>query len=234
MTDSIDPPGVVLRMMEGRAALEAGGLMLALPVLRLQARRGNGEPVMVLPGFMADDNSTILLRGYLRSIGYRVFAWGGGVNRGKMLDHLPSTIQRIEQISNGAGQKVRLVGWSRGGIISREVARDRPELVDRVITIGSPVKGGMSVSSISRWVRQETGMHPEQINNLLRERNQRPISVPIRAIYSRTDGVVAWKACIDEKNDDVEHIEIRGSHTGMGTNAEVFRLLPKLLQDDRT
>lgn len=231
MTDSIDPPGVVLRMMEGRAALEAGGLMLALPVLRLQAQRGNLEPVMVLPGFMSDDSSTLVLRSYLRSINYRVYAWKGGVNRGKMLDHLPRTIERVEQISRDTGQRVRLVGWSRGGIIAREVARDRPELVDRVVTIGTPVKGGMSVSSIAQWVRRETGLHPDEVSNILRERHRRPISVPVRAMYSRSDGVVAWRACIDDRTANIRHVEVRGSHTGMGTNVEVFRLLPKLLSE---
>ena len=230
MADSINPPGVVLRMLEGRAAFEAGGLMLALPVLRLQAPRGEGEPVMVIPGFMSDDSATAVLRGFLRSIGYRSYAWKGGINRGKMLDHLPETTQRVEEIVEKTGQKIRLVGWSRGGIISREVARDRPDLVDRVITIGTPVKGGMSVSSIANWVRRETGLHPDQINTILRDRNRRPITVPIRALYSRSDGVVAWKACIDDKNENVEHIEVRGSHTGMGANAEVFRLVPKLLR----
>lgn len=230
MSHEIDPPGAFLRLMEGRAPLEAGGLMLALPVLRLQATKGQGEPVMVLPGFMADDSSTIILRGFLRSIGYRVYAWKGGVNRGRMLDHLPGTIQRVAGIAEATGQAVRLVGWSRGGILAREVARDRPDLVDRVVTIGSPIKGGMSVSSIARWVRQETGMQPDQINNILRERNRHPIEVPVRAIYSRTDGVVAWKACIDDRTLDVEHHEIRGSHTGMGTNVEVFRLVPRLLR----
>lgn len=230
MTEGIDPPGLMLRMLEGRAAMEAGGLMLALPVLRLQAPRGAGEPVMVVPGFMADDNSTVVLRGFLRSIGYRTHRWKQGTNRGRMLDLLAPTIQRLETIVADAERKAMLVGWSRGGIIAREVARDRPDLVDRVITIGSPVKGGMNVSSIARWVRQETGLHPEQVSNLLRERQRVPIEVPVRAIYSRSDGIVAWKACIDDVSADVEHFEVRGSHTGMGANAEVFRLVAKLLQ----
>lgn len=232
MVDKIDPPGMMLRMLEGRAAWEAGGLLLALPVLRLQARRGKGEPVMVLPGFMADDTSTVILRQFLRSIGYEVHPWSGGFNRGRMLDHVPPTIDRIAKIRAEAGQAVRLVGWSRGGIIAREVARDRPDLVERVVTIGTPVKGGMSVSSIADWVRQETGLDPDQVNNLLRERQRTPISVPIRALYSRSDGIVAWRACIDEVSPDVQHIAIRGSHTGMGMSAEVFRLVPRILNED--
>lgn len=232
MAIDITPPGFMLRLLEGRAAAEAGQLMLQLPVLRLQARRGQGEPVLVLPGFMADDASTIVLRSYLNSIGYKARGWGLGVNRQRMLDFLPRVTEIVQSmVASARGSKVRLVGWSRGGIIAREVARDHPELVDRVITIGSPVKGGVNISSIGRWVRNETGLTPEQMSNILRDRNRIPIEVPVRAIYSKFDGVVAWKACIDDVTADIEHHEILGSHVGMGVNVEVFRLLPRLLQE---
>ena len=135
----------------------------------------------------------------------------------------------VQEISLQSAQKVRLVGWSRGGILSREIARDNPELVDRVITIGSPVKGGVAASSISRWVQRSTGLTPAQMNKLMDERYQSPISVPVRAVYSRSDGVVAWQACIDEDTADIEHFEVTCSHAGMGSSVEVFRLLPKLL-----
>lgn len=229
MSDEILPPGTMLRIMETRAAAEAGNLLIQLPLLRLSAKRGHGEPVLVLPGFMADDSSTILLRGYLSSIGYRVNGWGLGTNRRRMLDFLPLVTDIITKLKGDSDTGVRLVGWSRGGIIAREVARERPDLIDRVITIGSPVKGGAGASSVSRWVRQETGLSPEQMSGILRERQRKPIEVPIRAIYSRFDGVVAWRACIDQISPDVEHFEIKGSHMGMGANADVFRLLPNLL-----
>lgn len=230
MTDRISPPGPALRLLEGRALAEAGQLMLQLPLLRLQARRGHGEPVLVLPGFMADDLSTYVLRGFLSSIGYRVRGWGLGTNRGRMFDLLPRVVDLVERMARD-DHKVRLVGWSRGGIIAREVARDRPDLVHKVITIGSPVTGGARISSIGRWVRRETGLSAEEIARILEARQRSPIQVPIRAIYSRLDGVVAWRACIDESSPDVEHFEIGGSHLGMGTNVDVFRLLPKLLPD---
>jgi pimeloyl-ACP methyl ester carboxylesterase len=229
MDEEITPPGALLRMLEGRAALEAGQLALQLPLLRLMARRGKAEPVLVLPGFMADDRSTVVLRRFLSSIGYSVRGWDLGVNRRRMLDFIGPVTDILESLYAEHGARVRVVGWSRGGIIAREVARDSAHLIDRVITIGSPVKGGLSVSSIADWVRVETGLTPVQISNLLRERQHKPIEIPIRAIYSRLDGVVAWKACIGDVNPDVEHFEITGSHTGMGFNVEVFRLLPRLL-----
>ena len=146
-----------------------------------------------------------------------------------MLDLLKPLLNQVRALNESSGQKVKLVGWSRGGMLSRELARDFPDLVERVITIGSPVKGGIEVSNIGNWVRRETGMTPAAMSELLRQRQTQPIQVPIKSIYSRYDGVVAWKACIDDVNPDVEHFEIHGSHVGMGTNVDVFKLLPKLL-----
>ena len=187
---------------------------------------------MVLPGFLADDNSTWLLRRFLDAIGYEVYPWELGMNRLPMLTYLPQLHSRLMDLSRQHGQKIRMVGWSRGGILSRELARDFPELIDRVITIGTPVKGGVHVSSISRLVQRETGLSPADMSQLLRERQRKPIDVPIRAIFSKLDGVVAWRACIDDVNEDVEHFEIAGSHVGMGSNVEVFRLLPRLLREE--
>ncbi len=217
-------------MLEGRAIAEAGQLLLSLPLLRLQAKRGRGEPVMVLPGFMADDRSTQLLRSFLRSIGYQPHPWKMGTNRRPMMEYLPVLVEKIESIARES-TPIKLVGWSRGGIISRELARERPDLVDRVITIGSPVHGGVAASSIARWVQRETGLTPAQMTKLMEDRYRKPIQVPVRALYSKTDGVVAWKACIDDTTDDIEHYEIVGSHAGMGSNVDVYRLLPRLLAE---
>lgn len=231
MADDIRPPSMMLRALEGRAGGEAAQLMLMLPMLRMQAQRGQGQKVLVLPGFMADDSSTYVLRGFLRAIGYDPYPWGMGTNRARMLDLLPPLAEQVKSLAGGG--KINLVGWSRGGILSRELARDHPELVERVITIGSPVKGGVGVSSISGWVQRTTGMTPVEMSNILRERQKTPITVPIRSIYSKLDGVVAWQACIDDVNPDVEHFEIHGTHVGMGANVDVFRLVPELLSGKR-
>jgi hypothetical protein len=232
MNEHISPPGPLLRLLEGRAGLEAAQLMLQLPILRFQAKRGNGEPVLVLPGFMADDNSTIILRQYLNSIGYVSRGWGLGTNAQRMMDHLPGVLAAVREMHDEYQQKVRLIGWSRGGILSREIARDYPELIERVITIGSPVKGGAGASSIGRMVTRQTGLTPAEMNQVLHVRQRNPITVPIRSIYSKLDGVVAWRACIDETSPDVQHFETRGTHIAMGASVEVFRLLPKLLHPE--
>lgn len=232
MAESISAPGMLLRMLEGRVGLEASQLLLALPLLRLQATNGNGEPVIVLPGFMADDSSTLVLRHFLNRIGYNAVGWGLGVNRLPMLSLLPEMQKLIDETIQKYEQPVRLVGWSRGGIISRELARDTPGKVARVVTVGSPVKGGIEASSIGAMVQSTVGLSSQAMSSLLRERNQTQIRVPVRAIYSKLDGVVNWEACIDDTTPNIEHHEIMGSHVGMGTSVEVFRLLPGLLQDD--
>lgn len=228
----IKPPHPFLTLMEGRVVAEAGGLMLALPLLRLNARKGRGEPVIVLPGFMADDRSTRILRNYLTQIGYQAIPWGLGANRRPMLSMLPTLQNLISDVATQTGHKVRLVGWSRGGMISRELARDNPGQIDRVVTIGSPVRGGIAASAIGRWVQHETGLTSQQMSRLTEERSRVPIRVPVRAIYSKSDGVVSWKACIDDETADIEHFEVIGSHVGLGSNVEVFRLLPRLLREE--
>jgi len=203
-------------------------LLMQLPIMRMQTARGAG-PVMVLPGFMADDTSTWLLRRFLDSLGYDVVPWGQGTNRGPMMAYLPRLILQLEAWCDDLDQKPTLVGWSRGGTLAREIARDRPDLVRLVVTMGSPVRGGVHGTSIGRYVSSQTGLTPEQIMRVLQERQRQPIEVPIHAIYSKTDGVVAWQACMDDLNPDVTHHRVEGSHVGLGFNANVYRIVGKVL-----
>ena len=229
MSPYIEPPSPVLQLLEARIGIEMFELGLRLPALARNAPRGDGGAVLVLPGFMAGDGSTAALRAFLRRIGHRPCGWGQGQNRGRMLSYLPPLLRLVESLAREQGRPVPLVGWSRGGTLAREVARDRPALVARVITLGSPVRGGVGATSIRRFVEQQTGLSPADLQRLQRERNVCPISVPITAIYSKTDGVVAWQACIDETSPHVEHVVVAGSHVGLGFNAEVFRIVAERL-----
>jgi pimeloyl-ACP methyl ester carboxylesterase len=215
-------------LLEARLAGEASALMLQLPILRLLEPSGTG-PVMVLPGFMADDNLTWLLRRFLEGQGYRVYPWALGVNRGPMMQYLPKILESLERICDQHGSAPSLVGWSRGGVLAREAARDCPQLVRSIVTLGSPVRGGVHGTSIGRWVTRQTGMTPEQIRQILRERQQRLIAKPITAIYSKTDGVVSWQACIDDLNPQVTHVEVPSSHVGLVVNAAVYRQIARAL-----
>jgi pimeloyl-ACP methyl ester carboxylesterase len=202
--------------------------MSQLPLLRFQAPRGGG-PVLVLPGFMADDASTWLLRRFLSGLGYRVEPWGQGLNRGPMLRHLLPLRDLVSELASSEAGPVTLVGWSRGGVLARELARERPSLVRAVVTMGTPVRGGVGASSIGPLVTAQTGMTAAQIQRIVVGRRKTPIIVPIHAIYSKTDGVVAWQACLDRKSPEVTHYEVNGSHIGLGFNAEVYRLISRIL-----
>lgn len=226
--DDIAPPPSWHTMLEGRIGAEISALMVQLPMLRMTVPRGRG-PVMVLPGFMTDDSSTWLLRRFLASVGYTVAPWELGVNRGPMLSYLPILIERLAAWSEELDARPSLVGWSRGGTLSREIARERPDLVRSIVTMGSPVRGGVSGTSIGRMVARQTGLTAAQINTMLRDRQRRPITTPITALYSKTDGVVAWQACVDELNPQVTHKVVSGSHMGLGFNAAVYRLTAQAL-----
>ncbi len=137
---SEDPP--LLRLLrDSRGLGEAARLLWKWPRLREQPR-GEGEPVLVLPGFATGDTSTLVLRSYLRWLGYRPYGWGQGINRGDVRKLLHPMIGRTHSPSVRHDQPVQLIGWSLGGVIAREVARERADLVAGVITLGSPVVGG--------------------------------------------------------------------------------------------
>jgi len=233
MAEPINPPRAILQLLEARAPLELSALLLQLPLLRFGAPHGSGEAVVVLPGFLADDASTWLLRRFLVAIGYDARPWGLGANTGPGAPLVARTLDLVNELAKGRTNSVNLVGWSRGGIIAREVARARGDLVRQVITLGTPVRGGPGASSIGRLVAASLGVNTQDLRKLQDHRERTPIRVPITALYSRTDGVVSWQAAFDEHNPDVEHVEVGGSHIGLGVNADVYRIVAERLHNPR-
>jgi pimeloyl-ACP methyl ester carboxylesterase len=210
-------------------------LAVSLPRLGIQ-ERGAGQPIMVVPGFGASDSSTRVLRAYLQYLGYKTVGWGLGRNRGDVPRLLEMLTKRVAEFCQRQGTPVRLVGWSLGGYLAREVARDRADLVNRVITLGSPVVGGPKYTAAGSYY-QKLGHDLDEIEALVEERYLDPITVPVTAIYSRSDGIVSWRACLDERSPDVEHVEVTGSHLSLGFSPEVLRIIadrlraPKLNED---
>ena len=221
------PPGSAT-LRELTAPAEFAALLLRLPELALQPR-GQGEPVLVFPGFGGGDGSTALLRRYLRFLGYSVTGWGLGTNRGDVPRLLESLVESVAESARVAGQPVRLLGWSLGGYLAREVARDLPDSVDRVITLGSPVVGGPRYT-LTAPIYRLTGADFDAIDAAIRERERVPLRVPVTAVYSKRDGIVSWEACIDRVSDCVEHIEVNASHLGMGANPEVMKLVAQKIR----
>src|SRR3990172_5504082 len=209
------------------AVFELRRLAWRAPFL-LSLPRGGGAPVIVLPGFGTGDASTVVLRAFLRGLGYDTRGWGLGRNRGDVPDSVPRLIARAEEFHAESGQPLRLVGWSLGGVLAREVARERPELVACVVTLGSPVVGGPKYTLAAEFYRRR-GVDLDALEAQVAEREKLAIERPITAIYSRRDGVVAWQACIDRSNPSVRHVEVETTHTGLGFNPEVYELVARAL-----
>lgn len=220
MASELRPPSRGAALREGLAAFEPARLVLNGHRLVRQPR-GTGRPALVLPGFGAGDISTVPLRSYLRTLGHDARGWGLGQNTGDVTTFVHSITDQLTTLVATSGHPVPLVGWSLGGVIAREVARDRPELVEQVITFGSPVVGGPKYTRVGEVYRAR-GIDVDAIAEHVDARNLRPITVPITAIYTKGDGVVAWQACIDRVNPRVEHVEVFTTHLGLGLHHEVF------------
>lgn len=145
---------------------------------------------------------------------------------------LPRVVEVVDRFAQRTGHPVRMVGWSMGGFLAREVARDRPELVAQIVTMGTPVVGGPKYTTVASLLRSR-GYDIDAIATECAARARRPIEVPITAIYSRRDGVVAWQACIDRESSRVEHVEVASTHTGLGFDARVWRIVAERLASTR-
>ncbi len=213
---------------ESRTLLELPRLGLNLASLARQPR-GDGAPVRIFPGFGAGDGSTAPLRGYLRLLGWNATGWGLGANRGEVPDLIPRVARLAVEAAERAGKPVRLVGWSLGGYLAREAAREVPHAVAAVVTLGSPIVGGPKYTSVGRFYREQ-GVDHDEIERWVELREaERPLEVPVTAVYSRSDGVVAWPACIDRHNPHVEHVEVGTTHLGLGFAPEVLKIVAQRL-----
>ncbi len=216
MTKHSSPP-LRYTLVEGRALLELGICLQTLPFLR-QTPRGDGHPVLVYPGFMANNSSTSLLRWFLRDRGYAAAGWSLGRNLGHEA-YLEDLNRQLASEYKRHGQKISLIGWSLGGVFAREVARENPAKVRQVITLGSPFSTGPSGTRVSWIYKLVTGrtVKDEDIEHL-----SSALTVPTTAIYSETDGIVNWRGCVEEERTSCENIQVNGSHFGLGHNPMVL------------
>jgi len=216
-------PSFLSAVRESLSGMEFARLALAYPALSMQTR-GNGEPVLVLPGFGASDSSTRPLRSYLEWLGYDARGWGLGRNTGTVRKYLPQVADQVEQLSAQAGKPVDIVGWSLGGVIAREVARDYPQIVRQVVTLGSPLVGGAKYTSFGRFFERQ-GVDLDEMEATIAAREATPIRVPLTSIYSKRDGIVGWQASVDRHSAQVEHFEVCSTHLGLGLSPDVFRIV---------
>lgn len=240
MTDApaerIEPPSKLLALSElPRALAELGALPWAAPLL-LNAPRGDGHPVLVLPGFITTDVSTSLLRHYLELLGYAPYGWELGRNLGpKAIGRQgEKLIERLEAIHAETGRKVSIIGWSLGGVMARQVARRRPDMVRQVISLGSPFTGDPRATNVLRAYESLSGQRigDKDTQAQLRESATTP-PVPSTAIFTKADGIVAWQNCCEPEDAATDNIEVYGSHCGLGINASVlYAIADRLAQPE--
>jgi pimeloyl-ACP methyl ester carboxylesterase len=223
MDEVIQAPSPTGLIGQARGLFELPKLLVQFPELARQPR-GRGQRVFVLPGYGATDASTAILRGYIRFIGYRPVGWGFGRNCGVVPELLPRIVDRVDDLARRDGEPVRLIGWSLGGYLAREVARERPRAVHQVITLGSPVIGGPKYTAVAGAYRRR-GIDLDAIEAEVEARNRQTLETDITAVYSQSDGVVAWRACIDRHAPNVEHVEVKTTHLGLGLSPTVFRII---------
>lgn len=216
------PPSLLLAAVELQRALsEASTLPAAWPLLR-RAPRGDGHPVLVLPGYTASDFSTVPLRRYLASLGYDVHAWELGRNWGITGDVEDRMYGRALAIYQETGRRMSIVGWSLGGIYAREIAKRLPEAARQVISLGSPFASCGEGSHAVLIYDSLTAERFTQRRAHLAKTVAQPPPVPSTAIYSKTDGVAAWQTCLEAESPTTDNIEVVGSHCGLGFNPAVF------------
>jgi triacylglycerol lipase len=218
---------------EGRAGIEAAALLRS-PLWRGEGvAPGESMPVLLIPGFLAGDGSLGTMTRWLRANGYRTRRAGMRANVDCSTEACERLEARLEAFAQEAGQRVAIVGQSRGGTFARALAVRRPDLVAGIVTLGAPTVsqldihpvvlahvaivgalGSGRVPGMFRWSCLR-GACCEQFRRELHA----PVEVPYVALYSRTDGIVNWRSCLDP---EAELVEVNATHIGMGLNLEAY------------
>lgn len=220
------PPSTATLAGEALSGVQLGRLLLAAPRLALTPR-SDGGPVVDIPGWRAPESSMAPLRAYLRRLGHDARTWGFGTNLGDPQRDAERMSRSVAALAEETGRRVGLVGWSLGGVIAREVAREAPERVACVITFGTPIVGGPMHTVAASSYEPGFGAHVDEILDELNA--SRPIRVPILSIFSRRDGIVSWQACIDRASPRVRHVEVGSTHLGLGIDPDVWLLVAREL-----
>src|ERR1700674_3887450 len=212
------PPGLGLLLAEVRGLFEFNASLLLSPLL-MRAPKGDGHPVLTLPGFLASDLSMAPMRRYLKELGYETYAWKMGRNVGGVSRMRAALRERLAEIHNSTGRKVSIIGWSLGGVYARDLALQAPDMVRSVVTLGSPFANDIRATNATRLYEALSG-EAVDADPELRAAIAGDLPVPATSIYSRTDGIVNWRTCLLRSSDTAENIEVYlASHVGLGVNA---------------
>lgn len=217
------PPAKHLYLSDSvRAVAELGSLFAGLPALK-RAPRGDGHPVLVIPGLLAADFTTVPLRRFITRLGYEAYGWELGLNVGPTRRVVQGLRDRLDRMAQASGSEVTLIGWSLGGVFARVMARNAPEAVRSVITLGSPFRLiSPSQAHASKMFIRLAPLHMAPAELPPPEHLQPALPVPATSIYSRFDGQVSWQACVEDVDDQHENVAVYSSHLGFGHNPSVL------------
>jgi len=227
--DYVPPPSMLLALTEAhRAVAEFVSLTVSRSRLLKMSPRGDGHPVMLLPGFLGGDGYSRSMRSFIARLGYSAHGWGQGRNLGPRDGVLEALEARVLELVDHYGEPLSLVGHSLGGIFARELAREHPDMIRQVISLGSPFGEGRMTGSI-----------PARLFSTLNPPEQLPIDedlladappVPTTAIYSKGDGIVNWQTTYQKDGHaESQNIQVRGSHCGMTMNPAIWYIVAHVL-----
>ena len=228
--ERLRPPNWLLMLAEPRALFEFNSSLLLSPLL-MQAPRGDGHPVLTLPGFLASDLSMAPMRRYLKELGYETHAWNMGRNLGGVYRKRQALRDLLTGIFEHAGRKVSIVGWSLGGVYARDLTLQLPDMVRSVISLGSPFAGDVRATNATKLYELLSGEGIDDVPGI-RAAIAGDMPVPATSIYSRTDGIVNWRTSVLRPSATAENIEVHlASHIGLGVNpAALWAVADRLAQ----
>lgn len=220
------PPPLALTLIDTAALfvpVKPGTMRAAVK----RSPQGDGHPVLVVPSFLRSDRHTAALRRFLKGCGYEAYGWKLGVNIGPTATALDGIEAVLHAIHRRHGRKVTLIGHSLGGVIARELAKKYPERVRQLILLTSPIR--LPTASplepvyklLSRWHRIDAAASIDALNA--------PPAVPVTALYTRSDGIVAWQSCLEIEGLRRECIEVKGAHGTMVRNSRAWRIIAERL-----
>ncbi len=192
--------------------------------------KGDGHPILVIPGFLTTDFSTVALRKFLYRMGYQTHGWGIGRNLAKMQD-LDALSEKVTTLYHENQSKITLLGWSLGGVYARELAKLHPDKIRQVITLASPFRDLLRPTYATKFYHFLKFFDPTPVDEDFLKSLAEPAPVPTTCFYSKKDGVVHWDTCLEKKEDALhKNIEVACSHLGMGNDKEVLeRMVHEML-----
>jgi alpha-beta hydrolase superfamily lysophospholipase len=230
-------PSKALLSVEAIRTVYEYGLSCILNVpLQFISPKGDGHPIMIIPGLGTGDGATYFLRNFLKSIGYEPYSWGFGRNMGpkpNLNDFIDSMLRRVKEISaQNNHSEVSIIGHSLGGIYGREIAKYSPHLIRQVITLASPFKD--LVDTNATFIYEILNKDKSHRNIDIAKKISEPPPVPFTSLYTKTDGVVNWHATLENEGPFAENVEVPGaSHMGLSHNPIAMYIIADRLSKNK-